>query len=103
MRRLVLGEVDCDLVEKVARVGRKRGIDWDTILKMDLYDEFWAKVRVGTACGKSVSFGLTETTVENVGVSSSCRTVEFILQGHRRRFIGVEELAQRLRVESKLM
>jgi hypothetical protein len=71
LRWLVLGEVDCDLVEKVARIGRKRGIDGDTILKMDLYDEFWAEVRVGTTCEESVSqFCAEEKTVENVGVKS---------------------------------
>jgi hypothetical protein len=30
-------------------------------------------------------------------------TVELILQGHRRRYVGVQKFAQRLRIKSELM
>lgn len=55
MRPLVLGQINGNLVEKVARVGCKRGINRYAILKMDLDGKFRAQVRICTVCGK-VSF-----------------------------------------------
>lgn len=49
---------------------------------------------------QSVSFARRRKPLKTLG---SSHTVEFILQGHRRRLVGVEELAQRLRIKSKLM